>query len=172
MLIEVLAILIRGLYEAWSRMTPSNPLRALIEQYVTVQVGNAQFTMPSHYLRRGTYENGALIELASNDNNKYSPSWHGPPPQTVLPRGHLAAIDTLNSAMGFATRLVSQQGCVPTIVVFNRAPSRTHNTEEQTGSLKKPGVVLPLVQSQGRNSPFLSAQSAPPSYSAVLLQRP
>ena len=33
----------------------------------------------------------------------YSPAWHGPPPATVLPWGHLSAMDTLNSAMGFLT---------------------------------------------------------------------
>ncbi|KAL4246403.1 hypothetical protein ABKN59_009154 [Abortiporus biennis] len=76
-------IFIRGLFEAWSRSATGSDLAQLIRSYIMVQFN-------------------ALQDLASApDTTVYSASWPGPAVGQLTPWGQLAALDVLNSAIGF-----------------------------------------------------------------------
>ncbi|KAI0090053.1 hypothetical protein BDY19DRAFT_992295 [Irpex rosettiformis] len=78
------AILVRGLYEAYSRIPSNSTEASFIQSFITVQLN-------------------ALTDLSSvTGSNLYSPKWEGPPPTQLLPWGQLAAVDVLNAAVGLA----------------------------------------------------------------------
>ncbi|CAL1717365.1 unnamed protein product [Somion occarium] len=77
-------IFVRGLYEAWSRSPQDSDVAKLIQSYITVQYN-------------------ALVDLAkAPSNDYYAPRWQGPPAESFLPWGQLAALDVLNSAAGMS----------------------------------------------------------------------
>ncbi|KAI0094127.1 hypothetical protein BDY19DRAFT_1564 [Irpex rosettiformis] len=78
------AILVRGLYEAYSRIPSNSSEASFIQSFIIVQLN-------------------ALTDLSSvTGSNLYSPKWEGPPPTQLLPWGQLAAVDVLNAAVGLA----------------------------------------------------------------------
>ncbi|KZV69020.1 hypothetical protein PENSPDRAFT_493749 [Peniophora sp. CONT] len=70
----------RALYEVWSRTSPSSPMAELIQAFMLVQYN-------------------ALLDLASNEGDFYSPIWTGPSLQTRVPWGQLSALEVLNAVL-------------------------------------------------------------------------
>ncbi|KAK7688575.1 hypothetical protein QCA50_008113 [Cerrena zonata] len=75
-------MLMRGLYEHWSRSQADSQIAKLIETFLMVQYNNL------------------LNNVRYPGTDFYSPSWLGPPVMSLLPWGQLSAIDVLNSAIG------------------------------------------------------------------------
>ncbi len=100
-----LAVFIRGLFEAWSRMDQTSSTARLVESYVIVQVSPSY---PGSWACADLWSTqyNALLDLASNRSNLYSPLWHGPPATALTPQGQLAALDTLNSAAGLGAPIL------------------------------------------------------------------
>lgn len=95
---HTIAILIRGINEAYIRATGNNfnqPLRALIHSYVCVQVSHTMLVCVCLHLT--PYQYNALLDLAATGNT-YSSAWHGPP-QGFTTWGQMAALDVTVSAI-------------------------------------------------------------------------
>ncbi len=100
---RVVAIYIRGLYEAYRRLPSNSSEAGLIRSYVTVQVCNSLSLRRGQNVIRSNFQFNALLDLASTPgSNVYSPRWEGPPIPNLNPTGQLTALDVLNSALGFA----------------------------------------------------------------------
>ncbi|KAK7688641.1 hypothetical protein QCA50_008179 [Cerrena zonata] len=77
-------MLVRALYEHWSRSPPNSDIANLIKAYLMLQY------------------NAVLNNARYPGTDYYVQSWTGPPVPSMLPWGQLAAADVLNSAIGLA----------------------------------------------------------------------
>ncbi|KAI0074074.1 hypothetical protein K474DRAFT_1710153 [Panus rudis PR-1116 ss-1] len=109
-------IFIRGLYEAWSRSVPNSDVANLIKSFYN-----------------------SLLDLARDEKtNFYSPDWKGPPPTSLLPWGQLAAIDTLNAALGMGPNASSTSGPTATAI----QPGKTNGVGDAASGANKPNAGL------------------------------
>ncbi|KAK7688647.1 hypothetical protein QCA50_008185 [Cerrena zonata] len=77
-------MLVRALYEHWSRSPPNSDIANLIKAYLMLQY------------------NAVLNNARYPGTDYYVQSWTGPPVPSMLPWGQLAAADVLNAAIGLA----------------------------------------------------------------------
>ncbi|PSR74390.1 hypothetical protein PHLCEN_2v9898 [Hermanssonia centrifuga] len=119
-------------------MDQTSSTARLVESYVIVQVS------PSYPESRAcadlwSTQYNALLELASNRSNIYSPLWHGPPATALTPQGQLAALDTLNSAAGLGAP----------VLLSSSTTTTTHLSSSATSS-SSPTVASTAPQSQNK----------------------
>ncbi|KAI0810854.1 glycosyl hydrolase family 76-domain-containing protein [Irpex lacteus] len=103
------AVLIRSLYEVFSRSPQTSAEAALIRSFITVQLN-------------------ALLDLASTvGSNEYSTRWEGPPPSHLLPFGQLAAVDVLYSAVGLVLHDSPSPPTASVPLIMTPGPSSSHD---------------------------------------------
>ncbi|KAK7688580.1 hypothetical protein QCA50_008118 [Cerrena zonata] len=96
-------MLIRALYEHWSRSRLDSDIANLIEGFLTIQYNT-------------------ILNLARYPNtNWYSPIWTGPPIPSMLPWGQLAAIDVFNSVIGLADESINTTSPTPGISALSKS---------------------------------------------------
>lgn len=94
-------MLVRALYEHWTRSQEDSPISNLIKTFLTVQVC-VQYPSDSRVLiTQALFQYNAAITFArSPGTDFYTYHWSGPPATSMTPWGQLAAADVLNSAIG------------------------------------------------------------------------
>lgn len=126
-----IAVFVRGMYVAWSRIDPTSAIAQLIEAFLMVQVSTIETSLSvCGSLTLAQYN--ALLELASeSDSYHFSWQWQGPPNTQLLPWGQAAALPVLNAAIGLVVG--------PTM----RATSSTSSNQSPTASPTTTVVVPP-----------------------------
>ena len=100
----IIGMLVRALYEHWSRSQIDSPISEMVKAFLSVQV-----SISLHTLRRWisslnkpceTKYNAAITLSRAPGTDFYNFTWTGPPATSMIPWGQLATADILNSAVG------------------------------------------------------------------------
>ncbi|KAK7688563.1 hypothetical protein QCA50_008101 [Cerrena zonata] len=114
-------ILVRALYEHWTRSQRDSSIANLIKAFLLVQYN-------------------AVLNLARYPGTSwYTQSWTGPPVPSLLPWGQLAAADLLNSAVGLA----AEPSPIP-ILSSSSLPSATGSSPPNASSDSNPNSHTPI----------------------------
>ncbi|KZV62619.1 hypothetical protein PENSPDRAFT_242590 [Peniophora sp. CONT] len=116
----------RGLYEVWSRANSSSPMANLIQAFMMVQYN-------------------ALLDLASQNEDLYSPIWTGPSLQTRVPWGQLSALDVLNAAINMSSASTSTSSSIGTTTSPTATSTPSTTTSAPTPKTLSEGVIAGIA---------------------------
>ena len=102
-------MLVRGLYQHWSRSPKDSEIGKLIKAFLAVQVHPLFFwrfllTDPSPLQYNNLVDN-----IRAPGTSFYSPDWTGGPIPALIQSGQIIALDVFNSAIGMADEPPSPQ---------------------------------------------------------------